>query len=434
MQNKDGKNIGIYIRVSSREQAKFGYGLDVQELKCRDYVNFYEFNVNKITLYKDDGFTGRDLHRPSIKRLMNDVKNKKIDILLIYKLDRLSRSVIDTCKLIKFFLEQECQLISVMDRLDIDSANGRMLVGILAVFANWESDVISERTVDGMQAMIHKGKYPFCCSPFGWDKDDDKFLQINEEQAKIINDLGNRAIQGYNTTELKYYLKEKYNIDRGVDAIKKYLTSQNNIGLLKFHGELYKNVIPPIMTVDHFNKVKKSVRTRNQNDSQQYLFYNKVWCSCGERCVNRCTVKNIGNIKQYYYYYVCPSCHKRMNQKEIYNQCMLSVLLHDSEKEMKGEYLRKQKSLQKLNTKIEQIYVNYINDVIETDVYLETIKELKKKQKKLNDALISLKMPEQMKFFQSTKEQQKAYIDSKVEYIVVDMENNLVVSVKYVEK
>ena len=122
-----------------------------------------------------------------------------------------------------------------------------------------------------------------------------------------------------------------------------------------------------------------------------------------------------------------------MNQDEIYDQCMLSVLLHDSEKEMKGEYLRKQKSLQKLNDKIEEVYVSYINDIIETDIYLETIKKLKEKQKKLNDDVIRLKMPDQLKFFQSTKEQQKAYIDSKVEYIIVDMENNLVVSIKYVE-
>ena len=77
----------------------------------------------------------------------------------MYKLDRLTRSVIDTYKLLYELQEHNCQLIAVIDQLDINSANGRMIVGILAVFAQWEREVIQERTLDGLQAMVNQGKY-----------------------------------------------------------------------------------------------------------------------------------------------------------------------------------------------------------------------------------------------------------------------------------
>ena len=129
------RKIAIYVRVSSRENAMNGYGLDAQETKCRQYVDLYDLNKDSIVLFKDKGISGKSLNRPEMKKLLYEVKNNRIEMIIVYKLDRLTRSVMDTYKLLYELQKYDCQLIAVMDRLDVNSANGRMIVGLLAVFA-----------------------------------------------------------------------------------------------------------------------------------------------------------------------------------------------------------------------------------------------------------------------------------------------------------
>lgn len=129
------KKIAIYVRVSSRENAMNGYGLDAQETKCRQYIDLYDLDADSIVLFKDKGISGKSLNRPEMKKLLTEVKNDQIGMVIVYKLDRLTRSVMDTYKLIFELQKHDCQLVAVMDKLDVNSANGRMIVGLLAVFA-----------------------------------------------------------------------------------------------------------------------------------------------------------------------------------------------------------------------------------------------------------------------------------------------------------
>ena len=146
--------IAVYCRVSSREQALYGYGIDAQKSKIDAYLSLFDVEVEEVNYYIDEGISAKNLNRPEVKRLIKDVKEDKVDAIYIYKLDRLSRSVIDIYNMIEMLIDHKCNLVAVMDNIDINSANGRLFVGILAIIAQWERETIIERTNDGLEEMV----------------------------------------------------------------------------------------------------------------------------------------------------------------------------------------------------------------------------------------------------------------------------------------
>lgn len=227
------KRIAIYVRVSTREQAESGFGLDTQIEKCKEYSKLYEFDEKKFELYEDGGYSAKNLNRPAIKRLIEDVKENKIEKIIVYKLDRLSRKVVDVYQLISLFEKQNCTLIAVMDRLDISTSNGKMILGMLSVIAEWEQNVISERTIDGLKGKALKGEYPFSKVPFGWDRMDNGKLVVNESQAKIIRDLSQLYVyDGLSIDELRIYLQMEYGIEKSWNFVKRTLLSEKTLECL----------------------------------------------------------------------------------------------------------------------------------------------------------------------------------------------------------
>lgn len=212
------KSVAIYVRVSSREQAINGFGLDVQEEKCRNYIHlFHEKEEEKILIYKDDGYSAKSLNRPMMKKLLYDVELGKIKKIIAYKLDRLSRNVIDTYDLILKLQQYDCDLIAILDNLDITSANGRMFVGMLSVIAQWEREVISERTLDGMQAMAKQGKYPFGKVSYGWVRDKNKYLRIDAVAAEVINKAADLLLVGHSLSYISNFINIQYGIKKILD-------------------------------------------------------------------------------------------------------------------------------------------------------------------------------------------------------------------------
>ena len=170
---KEERWIAMYLRVSTHGQFEKGYGIGDQEIQCRKYLDLY-YPDSKIKIYKEEGKSAKNLERPKMQEMLKDLRGNKIRVIIAFKLDRLTRNVPDTYKLISEVLDYDCTLVAVVDRLDISSANGRMLVGILSIIAQWEREVISERTIAALVEMAREGKYPLCNSPFGWSKDQNK--------------------------------------------------------------------------------------------------------------------------------------------------------------------------------------------------------------------------------------------------------------------
>lgn len=135
------KAIG-YCRVSTEEQAIEGISLRAQADTIRAYCKLNDLEL--IEIIKDSGFSGKDLNRPGIQKIIKLIKDKSTQAVVVYKLDRLSRRVIDTLSLIEIFEKNKIALHSFHEKIDTDSAMGRFFLNITASFAQMERDTISE--------------------------------------------------------------------------------------------------------------------------------------------------------------------------------------------------------------------------------------------------------------------------------------------------
>ena len=181
----------IYVRVSTDEQAQEGYSIRAQEEKLRDYAKVKEWLVYKV--YIDDGIGGGNITaRPAINEMIEDVKNGRVKNVLIFKIDRLTRNLIDLINLVALFNEQDCAFNSLSESIDTHSATGRMFIKILGIFAEFERENISERVRLGFERKVREG-YSLCSThnpSYGYSrKIGEKIQTINEKEAVIVQEI-----------------------------------------------------------------------------------------------------------------------------------------------------------------------------------------------------------------------------------------------------
>jgi DNA invertase Pin-like site-specific DNA recombinase len=179
------KTIG-YIRVSTEEQADFGVSLDAQKDRIEAFCRAKEWDL--VEVISDAGFSGKNLKRPGIQRVIDLSKKRKIDVVVVVKLDRLTRQVADLGFLTRdVFEKHEVALASVVESIDATTAAGMLMLNVLGAVAQWERDIISERTKDAMT--FQKKNHKLIGSvPYGYDLGEDgKTLHENDvEQLNII--------------------------------------------------------------------------------------------------------------------------------------------------------------------------------------------------------------------------------------------------------
>jgi len=185
------KAIG-YIRVSTEEQVKDGVSLDNQRVKLSAYAICKDLEL--IEIVDDSGFSAKDLKRPGIQRVIELVQSKAVDAVVIYKLDRLTRSVKDLGYLIELFQKTGVELMSVQDSIDTSTAAGRLVLNVMASVSQWEREVIAERTVE---ALAHKkaNNKAYGPTPYGFKRVGDDLIpdEIEQEILKTINRLRSRG-------------------------------------------------------------------------------------------------------------------------------------------------------------------------------------------------------------------------------------------------
>ena len=131
--------VAIYVRVSTTKQEEEGYSIDEQKAKLSSYCSIKDWSVYKI--YTDGGFSGSNTERPALERLIKDAKERKFDTVLVYKLDRLSRSQKDTLYLIEeVFIKNDIEFLSLQENFDTSTPFGKAMIGLLAVFAQLERE------------------------------------------------------------------------------------------------------------------------------------------------------------------------------------------------------------------------------------------------------------------------------------------------------
>ena len=145
--------------------------------------------------YDDGGYSGGTLERPALKRLIADIEAKRIDVVVVYKIDRLSRSLMDFAKLVEVFDRNDVTFVSVTQSFNTTTSMGRLTLNVLLSFAQFEREVIGERIRDKFAASRRKGMWMGGWAPLGYDIKDRK-LVVNEAEAKLVQSIFKRFARG----------------------------------------------------------------------------------------------------------------------------------------------------------------------------------------------------------------------------------------------
>lgn len=394
--NNEKKVAGLYIRVSTEDQAREGFSLPEQEKRLRAMCEYKGYEIYKV--YEDAGISAKTGNtRPAFKELLEDIKDKKCNTIVVLKLDRLTRSVFDWEKIIRFLEENNAYLDCANDDINTTNANGKMISRILTSVSQNEIERTSERTKIGLAGAIKEGHIPHK-APFGY-KRVDKILVPDESTKDDIIRIFNLYHEGnsYQTIS-NIYNKEKVmgKTNWKDSTILKILSNEIYKGDF-VHGKrtnnptYYENVVEPIVTKELWEEcqVQKKGNSRNYKRDKDYLFLQKLKCPKCQRILGgNATRKKNGNV---YYYYQCHDCKITIKEKDIekefdrfivdiqeydavVNQTLLPMIQTklDNPKE---KLIKELKEQQKKQERIRKAYVNGSFTIKEYDEEKEIVEK-----------------------------------------------------------
>ena len=233
----------VYTRKSSEEGLEMEFNsLDAQRESCEAYVASQRAEGWLLVpdRYDDGGFSGGTLDRPALKRLLIDIEAGKVDIVVVYKIDRLSRSLMDFSRLVEVFDQHKVTFVSVTQSFNTTTSMGRLTLNILLSFAQFEREVIGERIRDKFAASRKRGIWMGGWAPLGYEVKDRKLI-VNEVDAKLVRSIFQRFLKVGSATTLARQLiaenvRNKYGklIDKGI--LYKLLNNPVYIGIAVHKG------------------------------------------------------------------------------------------------------------------------------------------------------------------------------------------------------
>ena len=271
--------------------------------------------------YDDGGFSGGSLERPALKRMMRDIEDGKIDVVVVYKIDRLTRSLTDFSKLIEVFERKSVSFVSVTQQFNTTTSMGRLMLNVLLSFAQFEREVTGERIRDKLAASKRKGMWMGGVPPMGYDVVDRKLL-INEAEAKVVRFIFQRFSEIGSTTDLtldlrkagyrgKTYRSQKSGrmregrfFDKG--SVYKLLRNHIYIGEIGHKGQYYPGLHEPIVDRAVWDKAQEilsinpKVRTAKNRHVPSALLKSVIRCSGCDSSMTPTHCRKNG--KQYRYY------------------------------------------------------------------------------------------------------------------------------------
>ena len=262
------KRVALYMRVSTQEQAENGNSLEFQKEKLEAYCKLHEYKI--VGEYVDAGVSGAKFNRPALDRLKDDVD--KIDIVLIYKLDRLSRSIKDTMLLIEdFFKPNNIDLISLSENFDTSQAIGMATVGMLSTFAQLERDTINQRTLAGKVQSVKNGNY-INNVPFGYIKEGKKLVK-DENTRECLEFIFEKLLDGYSTNQIAKLLETNNysNLRKGLwhySIINRIARNKVYTGHTFLMKTLVKNTHEPYITDEEQINIINMLEKRNFTPSK----------------------------------------------------------------------------------------------------------------------------------------------------------------------
>jgi site-specific DNA recombinase len=371
-------------------QAEVEYNsCDAQKDRILSYIKSQE-DLEFFKEYSDPGFSGGDLERPALKQLLRDIEDKKIDEVLTYKIDRLTRSSKDFYALIEFFEKYGVSYVSVTERFDTSSPSGRLLRNIMLTFAQFEREMTSERIKDKFEQRAIKGMWNGGRAPIGYKKVDKK-LVVDKKKSKAVKAIFEEfistgslqdTVRFVRKNNILHYVTNSYIT---ISGIFRMLRNPVYIGKVRWNDKIYDGQHEAIISKELFEEAQSltTTKTRKKRLYKEYFLSKLVKCSeCGSSMTNTFTNKK----KRRYYYYKCvkvvkegkSACSiKEVNAEKLeeflienisriagdkqYIDNLVFRMAHDSPG--RGGFELRDESSETLSTRVQQVLINFKNNV-----------------------------------------------------------------------
>lgn len=412
--DNERKIAGVYIRVSTEDQAREGFSLGEQKEKLLQLCSFKDLEVYKV--YKDAGISAKDMeHRPQFQEMLQDMKAGKINYIVAYKLDRITRSVRDLEELISVLEQYNCFLLCDRDDVNTSTANGRFFVRMLTVLSQLEIEIVSERTKFGLNGAIKSGHIPGQ-RPFGYTKSEDKKMIVDNATRPYVEKIFDMYLEGKSFQQIANYFKENniYPKKKWHDTtIQKIIDNKIYMGDYEQYKRIgkqenlepivYMNIVEPIISRAKWEECQKQ-KERNQRTYTRdriYTFFQRLKCPSCSR-IMKC--KGSGGTKRKYMYYTCEHCHINFNEnyvEELLESFIYDLLEYDmavkkfflpilEDKNNKIDTTTIDKEIRTLEKQRDRIKQAYIKGIVEMEDFKEDYKLIEDKLANLENKKLEL--------------------------------------------
>ena len=416
MENKVKNLCGLYLRVSTEDQAREGFSLPEQKERLETFCKFKGYEI--VDYYEDAGISAKTgNYRPEFERLKEDIKSKRINTIIALKLDRITRSIFDWEKLMTFLDENDAYIDCANDEVNTTNANGKMISRLLMSVSQNEIERTSERTKVGLAGAIKQGHLP-SQAPLGY-KHENKKLVIDYSTKDIVVRIFELYYNGNSYQTISNILNEEQVLgktnwrDSTITAILENEVYKGDFvhGKRTKHPTYYENVVEPLVSKEMWEdcQAQKKKNSRAYQRTLTYLFLQKIRCPrCNNLMGGKATKKKNGNV---YYYYYCNDC--KLNLKEnvieeyfenfineiveydsVVNQFFLPMIKQkfDEPKELL------EKELDKQNAKLDRIRKAYISGAFDLEEYNAEKKIVDEAISKIQSELDTTNITEELKF------------------------------------
>lgn len=399
------KVCGLYMRVSTEDQAREGFSLPEQKERLEAYCKFKGFVIKDY--YTDAGISAKTgNYRPEFERLKEDIKSKKINTIIALKQDRITRSIFDWEELMRFLEENDSYLDCVNDDINTTNANGKMVSRILMSVSQQEIERTSERTKVGLAGAIKQGHIPHQ-APLGYKHENKKLVidHLTKDVVIRIFELYHKGMsyQKISTLFNKEQVLGKTNWrDSSIVAILENEIYKGDFvhGKRTKHPTYYENVVEPIVSKEMWEEcqVQKKKNSKSYQRTLTYLFLQKLRCpKCNRILGGKATQKKNGNIYYYYYCHDCKINFKESLVEEYFNDFVNELVEYDSvvnqfflpmiKQKFDEPQEELKKEINKQKDKLERIKRAYINGVFSLEEYNDERKLVESALEKLQNEL-----------------------------------------------
>ncbi|MEN3134527.1 recombinase family protein [Bacillus albus] len=415
----------IYARVSTEEQATEGYSISAQKKRLTSFCEAQDWDI--IGYYVDEGLSAKNTKRPELQRMIEHIEKGIIDCVLVYKLDRLTRSVLDLYTLLEIFEKHNCKFKSATEVYDTTSALGRLFITMSAALAQWERENIGERIRVGQQEKVKQGKYTSARKPYGYSANHKKgTLQIIEEEAKVVREIFNDYLKGHSAMRIARHLNTIGTPGRDYwneKAVMYILENPLYIGTLRWRKETehyfeVEDSVPHIIEQEIFNQAqllresRKNTHPRSKYGS--YIFSGIIKCPCcGKSLVGNYVVsKSKDGAKTKYKYYFCRGrklgvCNMGNMSERKLEQIIIPQILSfyvdptddivQTEDQSKEDIAKIKTALKLIEKRRKKWQYAWANDLLKDEEFSKLMREENEKENNLKSELNKLKPNENIR-------------------------------------